>query len=1063
MDGTIRIRLATALTVDGPGGTLTGRDLGSRKGRTLLALLASERGALVPLDRIVDALWPDDPPADPAANVATLVSRTRRLLGPDVLTATGRAYGLTDRGRWTVDLDEVAALLGEAANRAAADEPALAAAAARAALDLLGTQRALPEEADDDWVLAVRRQADGLRRRSRHLLADVLTSLDPAQAATVAAEATADDPLDEQALRHLMRALVADGRASAALAAYDDLADRLREDLGTAPDRDTADLHLAILRETRLPAETRTRMTTPRVGLLGREPELAAAERAWADVGAADALDTGHLVLVEGEAGIGKTRFLDAVAEVAVGTGGLVLRGRCHPAERSLFLQPYVDAVRPTLLDSPPPRLAALVRGHEAAWAALVPDLTAVLGDLLPLPVDVDLQRRQAYDAVLAVLRRLALDRPVLLVLDDLQDGGAATVDLLGYLATRLGSSRVLVVAAIRLEDAAAAGRLHDRATRLPLGALPRSAVDALAAAAGLAGHGQQVMARTAGHPLSVVESLRALAEGETGVPDSLADAVLARVGRLGSEQRTAVQAAAVLRGRIDPRLLAALVETSELTAARLCEDLVGQRLLQRTGAGYEFANDLLQECLHAALPPAVALAYHRRAADLTADQPEVMAEHAYAAGDEPRAAQGWLLAGEAALRRAAAEDAVGLLDRSLAVETAFAATRARALLARGAAHEARTEFDAALADVDAALALAHASGDRRLEMAALRARGGDSAVARRRPSEELAAPLEAGLRLATELGDRAAEADFSSRLVVLDTSRLRLAPALARAERAVAHARSAGSSDALFLALDGLKTTWSYLGDPVPLGAAIAELEMLARARDDTWLLQWAVFEASYVAGAEGRYDEARELVRQGLEVNRRSGYPAFAGYMHAFDGWFARLAGDLDEARRIGRDAVEMTSSSHHPWWYASATGLLAATLVETGERTEALAMARGGLAASMPDAPEAGRLRCLAALAALTGDPADLAAASAVLDAVECPPRTAWVVGADCYLLVARAALAAGDPDRAAAAVEPLRIATTGTWPAVRSSLEELPRQSSSSTNEAARSAPPAATGT
>ncbi len=114
-------------------------------------------------------------------------------------------------------------------------------------------------------------------------------------------------------------------------------------------------------------------------------------------------------------------------------------------------------------------------------------------------------------------------------------------------------------------------------------------------------------------------------------------------------------------------------------------------------------------------------------------------------------------------------------------------------------------------------------------------------------------------------------------------------------------------------------------------------------------------------------------------------------------------------------------------------------------------------------MPDAPEAGRLRCLAALAALTGDPADLAAASAVLDAVECPPRTAWVVGADCYLLVARAALAAGDPDRAAAAVEPLRIATTGTWPAVRSSLEELPRQSSSSTNEAARSAPPAATGT
>ena len=74
----------------------------------MLALLAAERGALVPLDRIVEALWPDGPPADPAANVATLVSRTRKLLGDDLLAATGRSYGLTPRGPWSVDLDEAA-------------------------------------------------------------------------------------------------------------------------------------------------------------------------------------------------------------------------------------------------------------------------------------------------------------------------------------------------------------------------------------------------------------------------------------------------------------------------------------------------------------------------------------------------------------------------------------------------------------------------------------------------------------------------------------------------------------------------------------------------------------------------------------------------------------------------------------------------------------------------------------------------------------------------------------------------------------------------------------------
>jgi DNA-binding SARP family transcriptional activator/tetratricopeptide (TPR) repeat protein len=1034
--GAIRIRLCSAVAVDHPDGTpdttLAGRELGSRKARTLLALLAAERGRLVPLDRVVDALWPDVPPTDPAANVATLVSRTRRLLGPDVLTSTGRAYGLTARGPWTVDLDEAATLLAEAAARAEAGEPVLAASAGRRALDLLGTQPALPDEGDAAWVLAVRREADALRRRARHVLATTLT---PAEAARTAADAVATDPLDEQAVRDLMRAAVADGRPSAALAAYDALAARLREELGTDPDRATSDLHVAVLRESSLPTEPTSERPVPRPGLVGREPELAAAGAAWA--GARDA----HLLLVEGAAGIGKTRLLDAVAELAIVTGGLVLHGRCHPAERSLFLQPYVDALRPVLLDSPGSRLPSLLHGHEAAWVALLPDLATVLPEVPALPADVDLQRRQAYDAVLAALRRLALDRPVLLTVDDLQDGGAATVDLLGYLAGRLGRSEVLLVAAVRAEDAATAERLADRAVRLRLEALPRSAVDALAAAAGLAGHGEQVMARTAGHPLSVVEYLRALAGGDSGVPDSLADAVLTRVGRLDEAQRTTVEAAAVLRRRLDPRLLAALLETSELSAVRQCEALVGQRLLVRSGDHYEFANDLLQECVHAALPPAVALAHHRRAADLMSDRPEAMAEHAYAAGDEPRAAHGWLLAGEDALRRAAVEDALGLLDRSLAVDTAFAGTRARALLARASVHEARTEFASALADVRDALSLARATDDRRLEMAALRAEGGDAAVGLGFPLDEVMRPLEDGLRLAADLGDRRAEADFTGRLVVLEASRLRLATALERAERGVTRARSAGSEDALVLALDGLKTVRMYLGDPDRLEAVVAELEPLLRARGDTWLLQWTVFEKSFAAAGRGDLDQARALVAEALELNRLSGYPAYAGYLRAHDGWYLRLAGDLDTARRVGREAVEASSPVTHPWWYAIAAGLLAATLIETGDRAEAEAVARRGLA--MGDVAMAGgRLRCLAALAALTRDDAVVREAGHALDAVECPPGEAWVTGADVYLLMGRP--------------EPLDRATRGTWPALRT-------QTSSTSSRAARSAPSVGTGT
>ena len=127
-----------------------------------------------------------------------------------------------------------------------------------------------------------------------------------------------------------------------------------------------------------------------------------------------------------------------------------------------------------------------------AAWISLVPELAAVVTPGAPLPADVDLQRRQVYDAVAAVLRLLALDRPVLLTIDDLQDGGAATVDLLGYLAARLGESRVLVVAAVRAEDAHTADRLADRATLLRLAHSPVRGRSHRRAAAGLAAHGAQ-------------------------------------------------------------------------------------------------------------------------------------------------------------------------------------------------------------------------------------------------------------------------------------------------------------------------------------------------------------------------------------------------------------------------------------------------------------------------------------------------------------------------------------------------------------------------------------------
>src|SRR6185437_5656465 len=123
-----------------------------------------------------------------------------------------------------------------------------------------------------------------------------------------------------------------------------------------------------------------------------------------------------------------------------------------------------------------------------------------------------DAQRRRAYDAVVTFLRRLSRDDPVLLVVDDLQNTGTATVELLHYLARHIGDARLLVVVTVRAgEGGRALATLAPVATVIELGPLDTAAITRLAAAAGQAAHAAQIERRTRGHTLSVVESLRAL------------------------------------------------------------------------------------------------------------------------------------------------------------------------------------------------------------------------------------------------------------------------------------------------------------------------------------------------------------------------------------------------------------------------------------------------------------------------------------------------------------------------------------------------------------------------
>lgn len=1037
----LQVRLVGELTVVLAGRALSAGEVGDRKGRTLLALLAVAGGRLVPVDRIVEALWGAHGPQRPAASVATLVSRLRAALGPDVVTGGRSGYRLGDGIQ--VDLHRAADLVAEAEIRLANAEPALALAAAQAALDLVGPAPLLADEADAAWAGAGRRLQADVAGRARAVAADAGLRTGDVAAALTAAEAAAEaEPLDERPARALMRAYDAAGEPARALTVFERLRATLAAELGIDPAPSTRELHLAILRQQVAPAPPSaagTALTTGR--LAGRDAELTRLTRRWERTVAGN----GALVLLAGAAGIGKTALADETARLARLTGGRTLEARCYDVERSLFLQPIAEALGRLVTRLPAPVLRRAAADRADALAALVPEVASLLGEPVPERRSAAAERRRVYEAVVVFLRRLAARQPLLLVVDDLHNAGVATVELLHYLGRHTPGGRLLVVATVRADEGERVlAALADVSERLDVGPLDDAAIARLAAEAGQEAHGAEIARRTRGHTLFVVETLRALAAGEVGIPDSLRDSVMARVRRAGAQAEELLHAAAVLGSSFTPMTLAGLLDVSAQEAARRCHRILPTRLLVVAGRAYEFENDLVQETLYAATPQPTRVAYHLRAADVQAGNPEAVGWHAAAAGDWARAGPGWLAAGERALRRYAVGDAEALLGQAIeaARRGGDVALEGRSHLARGRAREAMYRYDDAVADHAEALRAARAGGDRLLEMRALRQLGGPAWAGGGRPVAEGTVHLEESLRLAQLLGDRPAESELLAWLSVLSANRLRFDDALAYGRRALALARDIGDDDTLAMALDGVKTAHAYLGEVRELQDVLDELEPLCRRSGDLWLLQWCLFESAFPSIARGDWDAAEARVEEALAVNRRSGYGGYESWYVSNLGWIARLRGRYDDAVRLGRRSLTLQA---HAWFSASSLATYATTLLELDARdeiAEAIALLERGLAVAGRHRTEAYRLPCLAALAWATGSRDLLDEADAMVRAVSAPPGSAWLYGADTYVAVARAWLRHGDPGAAGEVLAPLAAAAERTgWTAPLAAVGEV----------------------
>lgn len=244
----LTVRVVGEFTVCQAGTTLPATEVGSRKARTLLALLAVSSRYLS-TDCIVSALWPDSIPRNPTQNIATLISRLRSVLGQEVF-AGGRG-GYRIGGHVRIDLYHAAGLVNQAeAGMAAGSQLDSVLDMANQAISLLEHGGVLDDQPEAPWAEPARAMHIELLRRARHVCAEAALQLGDITAARSAAHAAVStDMFDETAYRMLMRAHYAAGEPAHALHAYQRLRTTLADELGIDPAAATRDLHQAILED----------------------------------------------------------------------------------------------------------------------------------------------------------------------------------------------------------------------------------------------------------------------------------------------------------------------------------------------------------------------------------------------------------------------------------------------------------------------------------------------------------------------------------------------------------------------------------------------------------------------------------------------------------------------------------------------------------------------------------------------------------------------------------------------------------------------------------------------
>jgi len=927
----------------------------SSRAVALVAFLVAHVGVPQPRQRIAGMFWPDSTDAQALTNLRRELHHLRQVLGDDrSLVVTPRDLCWRDCGTCRVDLGIFEAERKAALAAAAADDDAGVRVHAAAAVVVYKGD--LLPGLYDDWLLEVRSELE-------LQYADLCDLLCTARARTGDLAGAVDAvrrriqlrPLEESGYRTLMLLQADLGDRAGAVSTYHHCASVLERDLAVSPDPATQQAFQRLMAD-RDPAGAcppGLKPDAPRHGvataqLVGRHRELSLLQDLWR----AAAAGRPGLALVGGGAGVGKTRLVAEIAEMARLQGAVVASSQCFGMLGRLALAPVADWLRNPAV--------------QAAAAALDPPWRTEVRRLVPAGERGERsaasrsmadawQRHRFFEGLARAL--MAVGRPVLLVLDNMQWCDQETLAFLTFFLGLASDTPVLVAGTLRNDTLGEDPELADwtvrmRATGLmtELSVSPLDAADTARLAEAISGRPlladdvNLLQATTGGFPLYVIEAVRGSADpGGTARPTGDLPAVLRN--RLEQASAAAREVAGLAAAVGTNFTLDLLTEASDLDAGIVVaavDELWRRRIMREFRDGYDFSHDLLRDTAYAQVSPPKRWLMHRRVAQalelLHADDTDTVSAQLaeqYARGGRPGRA--------VAYYRRAADVAAGMFAHAEAIRLHREALSIVRSLPEGKDRD-RQELE-----VLEAMA------------APLNARYGYS-------SPELQRTLERSIDLAESLGRRDSMLNGLVALWATEFVQGRTADGYQTATRALtlvdpgselsgpAHFAVGGSAVSLGMPAEGLRhlelaaklasgavwlsvgtradvqgTAWAahahwLLGHDAEALSACHEAIKLARAIDHPYCLAVALAYGSITHQMRHDMSELRDVAGELRELCGRYGFAYYREWGLILDGWSRPDESGIDLARRGIGNLKTAGSFARRPYWLSLLADLLA-----------------------------------------------------------------------------------------------------------------------------------------